>query len=176
MIGRDICHCTSCGKFCLSLPGKKMFATYSQFKIRLCSTWILFLSMFSKEFDPGTQGAFSRDWNCHRTPSLACSHKSHVRYCVRSSANLIWKVNLLPVPDRLFISSPCHNFGCDCSLKCLVDSHILHSAKPWYFSGSSQFEQYRRRRARSAQRSLCLSIRKSRGLHTKREVGKRPSL
>ena len=75
-----------------------MLAKYSQFKIRLCSTWILFLSMFSKEFDPGTQGAFSRDWNCHRTPSLARSHKSHVRYCVRSSANLIWKVNLYLYP------------------------------------------------------------------------------
>ena len=94
-------------------------------------------------FDLGTRGAFSRDWKSHRTSeeSVARGHKS--QGCVRHIANRTWKVNYfsvapwclqIPVPVRLFIPSPCHNFGC-------VSSEVSgwlsypRTAKPWHFSG-----------------------------------------
>ena len=75
----------------------------------------------------------------------------------------------IPVPCRLFIPSPSHNFG-------WVSSEIsgglsyLQIAKPWHFS--DQFQHWRYWPAQSAKRSLCLSIRKSQGLITMREVEK----
>jgi len=118
--------------------------------------------VFEEILKLGTRGAFSRDRRSHRTSRkerLSRSHKS--QGCLRHTINRTWKVNYIsvapwclqiPVPVRLFIPSLCHNFVV-CPLKSLVDSHI------------------RELREQSAQRSLCVSIRKSRVLLTKRVSG-----
>ena len=98
------------------------------------------------------------------------------RRCDRHSANQTGKVNYnsvdpwyrqIPVPDRLFIPSTRNNFGC-VSSEVSGGLSYLRTAKRWHFNG--RFEQWRLRRAQSAQRSLCFSIRKTLTLLTKREM------
>ena len=92
---------------------------------------------------------------------------THTQGRVRHSANRTWKVNYnsfdpwcrqIPVPDRLFIPSPCHNFGC-VSSEILVDSHIRELRNRVISAASLSINDVDLHNL--LKEGLCISIRKS---------------
>ena len=135
-----------CKFLLISLPGKEFVCKLLQFSVymNVQDSSVFYIDLVSdsvlKEFDFCTQGAFSRDWKSQRTSLdikalLAVINRKDVFAILPTRhrrSNLVdpwcWQI---PVPDRLFIPSPCHNFGCMYSG---VSGGLSHSrtAKPWH--------------------------------------------
>ena len=119
------------GIFVTALTREKIFwqstAVLSLYKHSrfVSSTLILFRTVLSKEFYSVLEERFPEIKSLNEHQSLARSHKSVAKMCSPAvfailsigltksiccnSVDPCWQIS---VPDRLFIPSPCHNFGC----------------------------------------------------------------
>ena len=112
--GGDIRHCISCGKFCLSLPGKEFVCKILQFSVYTCS-----------------RIACVQHGVCFWQCLWSLAHKP--QGCVRHSANWTWEVNYITqlIPDAgkyLYLTGYSYprkvKILIVCPLKSLVDSCI----------------------------------------------------
>jgi len=160
-----------------SIPGKEFvckilqFSVYTRSRFACVRHGLCFWQCLRRNFDFGTREAFSRDWKSHRTSkeSLARSHKSQgcvVRHILPTGRGKSIIFQLLPgVCKYLYLSGYSYPHHATILVVCPLSlSWILISA-------NCETVAFQWPLWAAKTRSLCLSIRKSRVLLTKRVSG-----